>query len=74
MWIFFYIDRGQCHFDDRDTTISSLWQYVNMTPTIDPSHIDNQNVYYNCCTWLRGYAKQNDEWLREEKEIDPYFI
>ena len=37
-----------------------MWQYVNMTPSINPVLIDNQTVYYNFSAWLGGYSSQGD--------------
>ncbi|UJR17621.1 hypothetical protein I4U23_004517 [Adineta vaga] len=53
-------NRGRCHFYAQIAAVTSMWQYVNMTPEINPVLIDNQTVYFNFSAWLGGYGAQND--------------
>ena len=37
-----------------------MWQYVNMTSSINPVLIDNQTVWFNFSAWIGGFEDQND--------------
>ncbi|CAF1689248.1 unnamed protein product, partial [Adineta ricciae] len=54
-------DRGQCYFyGQQPFSTTSMWQYVNITDSIDPSLIDNQTISYNFSAWIGGYGSQAD--------------
>ncbi|CAF1053532.1 unnamed protein product [Adineta steineri] len=53
-------DRGNCYFYGHISAVTSMWQYINMTNSIDPILIDNQRVYFNFSAWIGGYAFHND--------------
>ncbi|CAF3689725.1 unnamed protein product [Adineta steineri] len=55
-------NRGDCFFygGPLSPSVTSMWQYVNMTGSIDPVLIDNQTVYFNFTAWLGGYEEQQD--------------
>ncbi|CAF1228720.1 unnamed protein product [Adineta steineri] len=51
---------GQCYFYGQISNVTSMWQYVNMTSSINPVLIDNQTVRFNFSAWLGGYYNQDD--------------
>ncbi|CAF4156324.1 unnamed protein product [Adineta steineri] len=54
-------NRGSCYFYGGPSgSVTSMWQYVNMTDSINPVLIDNQTVYFNFSAWLGGYGSQTD--------------
>ncbi|CAF0944407.1 unnamed protein product [Adineta steineri] len=53
-------DRGQCYFYGQVSDVTSMWQYVNMTSSINPVLIDNQTVRFNFSAWIGGYSSQDD--------------
>ncbi|CAF1246080.1 unnamed protein product [Adineta steineri] len=53
-------DRGNCYFYGQISAITSMWQYINMTNSINSILIDNQTVYYNFSAWIGGYSNQRD--------------
>ncbi|CAF0977990.1 unnamed protein product [Adineta steineri] len=53
-------DRGNCYFYGHISVVTSMWQYINMTNSIDPILIDNQRFYFNFSAWIGGYFTQND--------------
>ncbi|CAF1197547.1 unnamed protein product [Adineta steineri] len=53
-------NRGQCYFYGQISNVTSMWQYVNLTSSINPVLIDNQTVRFNFSAWLGGYYDQDD--------------
>ncbi len=53
-------NRGSCYFYGQISTVTSMWQNVNMTSSINPVLIDNQTVLFNFSAWLGGFGTQND--------------
>ncbi|CAF1246098.1 unnamed protein product [Adineta steineri] len=53
-------NRGNCYFYGQISAVTSMWQYINMTNSINSILIDNQTVYYNFSAWIGGYSNQKD--------------
>ncbi|CAF1374011.1 unnamed protein product [Adineta steineri] len=56
----FTCNRGNCYFYGQNTGNSAMWQYVNMTSTINAVLIDSHTVYYNFSAWLGGWQGDRD--------------
>ncbi|CAF4221725.1 unnamed protein product, partial [Adineta steineri] len=53
-------NRGNCYFYGQISAVTSMWQYINMTNSMNPILIDNETVYYNFSAWIGGYSNQRD--------------
>ncbi|CAF1038853.1 unnamed protein product [Adineta ricciae] len=53
-------NRGNCYFFGQASTVTSMWQTVNVTHTVDPVLIDNSVVKFNLSAWIGGWSSQND--------------
>ncbi|UJR17945.1 hypothetical protein I4U23_004844 [Adineta vaga] len=53
-------NRGNCYFYGQLSTVTSMWQTVNLTNTIDPLLIDTSAVKFNLSAWIGGWSYQND--------------
>ncbi|UJR17379.1 hypothetical protein I4U23_004274 [Adineta vaga] len=53
-------DRGKCYFYGQQGTITSMWQFINITTSADHLIIDNQTMRFNFSAWLGGFLGQDD--------------
>ncbi|CAF1682960.1 unnamed protein product, partial [Adineta ricciae] len=47
-------NRGNCYFFGQVSNVTSMWQTVNVTHTVDPVLIDNSVVKFNLSAWIGG--------------------